>query len=341
MDHRGNRAALAQNLSPEQPLEFQALPEHLDLITARTEFYEKPAALPTVESSNIKMDLHRRDFSINTLALRLDEPYFGKLYDFWGGYTDLQNGVIRVLHALSFVDDATRILRALRFASRFEFRIEPRTLSLMQASLAMLNEVSGSRLRHEIDLILLEPKAVDIFVAMVRANVMQAIHPKLPWCMGIKIRMGYLNTPAAITEWETESNESQLNLRQVYGYCYWLEKLPEHDWSSSQRACACQPNWCRIFTRRGSSVPFCRSLANKNPARLPLRWRRWSLWSSQRFTSPPQTQLCASHCAPTCCAIGTSAQRLMGMTCVRWAYHPRQITGASCNPCAKLGWTAR
>jgi tRNA nucleotidyltransferase (CCA-adding enzyme) len=223
------REALAQALKPDLPLDPHALPESLDLITARTEFYEKPAALPTVESSNIKMDLHRRDFSINTLALRLDEPFFGKLYDFWGGYHDLQNGIIRVLHALSFVDDATRILRALRFAARFEFRIEPRTLSLMQASLSMLNEISGSRLRHEIDLILLEPKVVDIFVAMVRTNVMQAIHPKLPWSLEIKDRLGYLNSPAAQAEWETTSSEKQLNIRQIFGYIYWLEDLPKQD----------------------------------------------------------------------------------------------------------------
>jgi tRNA nucleotidyltransferase (CCA-adding enzyme) len=223
------RETLAQSLKTGQPLDPQALPESLDLVTARTEFYEKPAALPTVESSNIKMDLHRRDFSINTLALRLDEPFFGKLYDFWGGYHDLQNGIIRVLHALSFVDDATRILRALRFAARFEFRIEPHTLSLMQASLPMLNEISGSRLRHEIDLILLEPKVVDIFVAMVRANVMQAIHPKLPWSAEVKNRLGYLNAPAAQAEWETKSNEKQLNIRQVFGYIYWLEDLPAQD----------------------------------------------------------------------------------------------------------------
>jgi tRNA nucleotidyltransferase (CCA-adding enzyme) len=95
-----------------QPADGLSSPaQHLDLITARTEFYERPAALPTVERSGIKMDLHRRDFTINTMALRLDAPYYGKLYDFWGGYHDLQNRIIRVLHALSFVDDATHPAR--------------------------------------------------------------------------------------------------------------------------------------------------------------------------------------------------------------------------------------
>jgi len=93
----------------------------------------------------------------------------------------------------------------------------------------MLNEISGSRLRHEIDLILLEPKVVDIFVAMVRTNVMQAIHPKLPWSLEIKERLGYLNAPAAQAEWETTSSEKQLNIRQIFGYIYWLEDLPKQD----------------------------------------------------------------------------------------------------------------
>ena len=97
------------------------LPESLDLITARTEFYEQPAALPTVESSSIKMDLHRRDFTINTLALRLDGEHYGQIQDYWGGLSDLHKGHIRVLHALSFVDDATRLLRAVRFEQRFGF----------------------------------------------------------------------------------------------------------------------------------------------------------------------------------------------------------------------------
>ena len=137
----------------------ERLPESLDLITARTEFYEQPAALPTIETSGIKMDLHRRDFTINTLALRLDGDHYGQIQDYWGGLSDLHKGHIRVLHALSFVDDATRLLRAVRFEQRFGFQIEPRTLALMEESLALLDKLTGARIRHEINLILAEPKA--------------------------------------------------------------------------------------------------------------------------------------------------------------------------------------
>lgn len=157
------------------------LPEHLDLITARTEFYNKPAALPVVERSSIKMDLHRRDFTINTLTLRLDGSHFGKIFDFWGGYSDLQQKKIRVLHALSFVDDATRMLRAVRFSTRFNFEIEPQTLSLIKGSLPLLAEISGARLIHEFELIFSENKAPEMIRQLGSLGILAAIHPALPW----------------------------------------------------------------------------------------------------------------------------------------------------------------
>jgi len=157
------------------------LPEHLDLITARTEFYNKPAALPIVERSSIKMDLHRRDFTINTLALRLDGSHFGKIFDFWGGYSDLEQKQIRVLHALSFVDDATRMLRAVRFAVRFNFEIEPQTLSLIEGSLPLIAEISGARLMHEFELIFNESKAPEMLRQLGSLGILAAIQSALPW----------------------------------------------------------------------------------------------------------------------------------------------------------------
>jgi tRNA nucleotidyltransferase (CCA-adding enzyme) len=85
------------------------LPDFVDLISARTEFYTHPTALPTVERGSIKLDLHRRDFTINTLALRLDGEHYGELHDYWGGVNDIREGQVRVLHPLSFVDDPTRV----------------------------------------------------------------------------------------------------------------------------------------------------------------------------------------------------------------------------------------
>ena len=95
----------------------------LDVATARTEYYEYPAALPTVEPSSIKKDLYRRDFTINTMAVRLNKGEFGALIDFYGGRRDLKEKTIRVLHSLSFIEDPTRVFRAIRFEQRFGFHL--------------------------------------------------------------------------------------------------------------------------------------------------------------------------------------------------------------------------
>ncbi|MGH8310122.1 MAG: CBS domain-containing protein, partial [Steroidobacteraceae bacterium] len=128
----------------------------LDFVTARTEFYTHPTALPQVEQSSIKQDLHRRDFTINAMAACLDPDRFGELLDFYGGERDLRDGVIRVLHSISFVDDPTRMLRAARFEQRFGFRIDPRTQDLLSGALDLLDRVSGPRIWNEIELILRE-----------------------------------------------------------------------------------------------------------------------------------------------------------------------------------------
>jgi tRNA nucleotidyltransferase (CCA-adding enzyme) len=204
------------------------LPEALDLITARTEFYEQPAALPTVESSSIKMDLHRRDFTINTLALRLDGEYYGTIYDYWGGLADLQKGHIRVLHALSFVDDATRLLRAVRFEQRFNFVIEPRTLALMEESLPLLNRLTGARIRHEINLILAEPKAPAMLARLDELGILQAIHPALTWDDALDPYFASLDINAIDPVWDLPPHTDHLDLRQTLSYLIWLGSLPEH-----------------------------------------------------------------------------------------------------------------
>ncbi len=151
----------------------------VDFATARTEFYTYPTALPEVERSSIKQDLHRRDFTINTLAIRLDPPYWGELLDFYGGEADLREGVIRVLHSLSFIDDPTRILRAARLEARLNFRMDPRTEALIPNALPMLNRVSGERIRHELELILAEDAPERALCRLERLGVLRQIHPAL------------------------------------------------------------------------------------------------------------------------------------------------------------------
>jgi len=224
---RGHAEKLIQELSTDREMDYANLPESLDLITARTEFYEQPAALPTVESSSIKMDLHRRDFTINTLALRLDGEHYGKIHDYWGGLSDLRKGRIRVLHALSFVDDATRLLRAVRFEQRFGFQIEPRTLALMEESLPLLNRLTGARIRHEIILILAEPKAPEMLARLAELGILHAIHPALPWDEEIEQRLHQLDHLEIDPLWALPERFDNLSRKQALGFLVWMGPLPE------------------------------------------------------------------------------------------------------------------
>lgn len=161
---------------------FQAqdrLPRSVDFATARTEFYTHPTALPQVERSSIKQDLHRRDFTINTLAIRLDPDHWGELLDFYGGEADLENGVIRVLHSLSFVDDPTRMLRAARLESRMGFQLDPRSEELIADALPLLNRVSGDRIRHELEQIFAEPEPERALCRLDELGILAQIQPGL------------------------------------------------------------------------------------------------------------------------------------------------------------------
>ncbi|NJB66812.1 tRNA nucleotidyltransferase (CCA-adding enzyme) [Desulfobaculum xiamenense] len=155
--------------------------QRIDVATARLEYYEYPAALPTVELSSIKMDLYRRDFTINALAVQLNPANFGKLVDFFGAQRDIKNRVVRVLHSLSFVEDPTRILRAIRFAKRYNFRIGGQTDRLIRNAmqLDMIPKLSGSRIFHELNLIFEEEHAVDCLRQMRDYRLLEAIHPLL------------------------------------------------------------------------------------------------------------------------------------------------------------------
>ncbi len=157
----------------------KAMPASLDFVTSRMEFYERPTALPTVERSSIKQDLHRRDFTINTLAVRLTPDRWGELLDAYGGRKDLDDGLIRVLHSLSFIEDPTRILRAARFEQRFGFQIEPRTQELIADALDMLDRVSAERVRHELELILVEAQPERALCRLAELGVLTRLHPQL------------------------------------------------------------------------------------------------------------------------------------------------------------------
>lgn len=220
------RGALADALSDGTVLDPEELPDSLDLISARTEFYDYPTALPTVERSSIKLDLHRRDFTINTMALRLDGRHYGELYDYWGGLRDLHGGLVRVLHSLSFVDDPTRVLRAVRFEQRFSFRIEERTLQLIDEAHSMLRQVSGDRLRHELNLILAEERAPAMLARLQELNLLADIHSDLAWSDEYRpLIERVLYSPIDVI-WGLPEKVGNLPLRTALAYLIWLLQLP-------------------------------------------------------------------------------------------------------------------
>lgn len=151
----------------------------LDLVTARSETYERPGALPKVKAGSIRSDLFRRDFTINAMAIRLNATNFGQLVDPYGGRSDLESRLIRVLHNKSFIDDATRIFRAIRYEQRLGFRLEPETEELIRRDVAMISTVSGDRIRHELELILQEERPERILRRMDGLGVLAELHPSL------------------------------------------------------------------------------------------------------------------------------------------------------------------
>ena len=151
----------------------------IDLATTRTETYPRPGALPEVTRGTIETDLIRRDFTLNALALRLDGDHFGELIDLHGGERDLRAGRLRVLHPRSFLDDPTRLFRAARFEQRFGFTIEAETLNRMPAALPVIDQVSGDRLRHELELIFQEAQPVRSVRRLDEWGVLRQIDPAL------------------------------------------------------------------------------------------------------------------------------------------------------------------
>ncbi len=152
----------------------------LDLITARSEKYLYPAALPTVKFSTLSDDIRRRDFTINTLAMRLDGSYFGDLRDDLNAREDLQNGLVRALHPKSFIDDPTRLYRAVRYEQRYCFEIEPETLSLFPTGRPVIEKLSAQRIRHELDLMLEERTSMFMLARLAELDLLKPIHPALP-----------------------------------------------------------------------------------------------------------------------------------------------------------------
>jgi len=150
----------------------------VDIATARLEYYERPGALPTVELSSLKLDLYRRDFTINTLAVAINQRNFGELIDFFGAQKDIKDKTIRVLHNLSFVEDPTRVFRAIRFEQRYGFVMAKHTQSLIKnaVKLDILRRISGERVLNEIKAIMEEENFLRAIERIKEFDLVKFIH---------------------------------------------------------------------------------------------------------------------------------------------------------------------
>ncbi|MDY6842729.1 MAG: hypothetical protein SVW57_01370 [Thermodesulfobacteriota bacterium] len=153
----------------------------VDAATARSEYYEKPASAPKVKISSLRKDLFRRDFTINTLAIGLNPGEFGELIDFFNAERDIQEGIVRVIHKRSFVEDPSRVYRAIRFEQRFGFQLEKQTQKLIEDAVQMriFDKLSGRRLLTEIQYIFEEDTPLRIIERMETFDLLKFIHPNM------------------------------------------------------------------------------------------------------------------------------------------------------------------
>ena len=153
----------------------------IDIASSRTEYYPKPGSLPRVQRGDIHHDLYRRDFTINAIAVELHPKRYGRLVDLFGGNQDLENRQIRVLHSLSFIEDPTRALRAVRFANRLSFTISPDTSTFIRVAVRkkVFRHLSGERLLREIIFILMENRPLGALRMLSQLGLLTAIHPSL------------------------------------------------------------------------------------------------------------------------------------------------------------------
>jgi tRNA nucleotidyltransferase (CCA-adding enzyme) len=172
----------------------------IDVASARMEYYKFPAALPTVEMSSIKLDLFRRDFTVNTLSIQLNPGRFGVLIDFFSARKDLKEKVIRVLHNLSFVEDPTRVFRAIRFEQRFDFSIGKLTSGLIENAVKMdfFKNLSGRRVFAELRHILEEENPLAATTRLNEYNLLSVIHPSIVLNQGM---ISLFNSVKKVLSW--------------------------------------------------------------------------------------------------------------------------------------------
>ncbi len=244
----------------------------IDVASARMEYYKFPAALPTVEMSSIKLDLFRRDFTINTLAIFLNPDKFGRLIDFFGGLRDLKEKAIRILHNLSFVEDPTRAFRAIRFEKRFGFSIGKLTAGLIQNAVKMdfFKRLSGRRMFSELHHILEEQNPIPALVRLEDFDLLQVVDPSIR--MNKKLRQ-LLDSARDVLSWYELLYMEEKCRKWII---YFLMLIRHADLEKTAAICSrfeLAPRHEKIFTEERAEAEICLSRLS----------RRQSLKNSQVY----------------------------------------------------------
>jgi len=191
----------------------------IDVATARREFYEYPAAFPKVELSSIKKDLYRRDFTINAMAIQVNQKYFGKLIDFFGGQKDLRRGIVRVLYNLSFVEDPARIIRAIRFEQRYNFKMDRTTEDFLKKAVddKLLSRLRKKRITEELILILKEENPLKSLKRMEELGALKYILPEVELNEETVIRLNKVKDNYNF--WKCNIPDEKIQLWMIYICC--------------------------------------------------------------------------------------------------------------------------
>ncbi|KUO50507.1 MAG: hypothetical protein APF76_07590 [Desulfitibacter sp. BRH_c19] len=233
----------------------------IDLVTARREYYDYPAALPIVERSSLKEDLYRRDFTINAMAIKLNNLKYGVLIDHFHGYKDLQQGKIRILYNLSFVEDPTRILRAVRFEQRFGFAMDSQTLELAQNSVELIESVSNPRIAHELKILFKETNVIN---SIRRLNYLRVWYHLLGFDVNQSklTQVANLNNSLKKLLKSTDKNISWICYLAIvlYNTEEWVDKLDKYTLNNFDRKVIrdikyCKENWDEIFKSHDNITP--------------------------------------------------------------------------------------
>jgi tRNA nucleotidyltransferase (CCA-adding enzyme) len=232
---------------------------HLDFISARSEKYQTPAALPTVKLGTLRDDLLRRDFSLNTLAMKLNEKDFGDVINDLGGIEDLNAGLIRVLHPGSFQDDPTRLFRAIRYEQRYNFTLSEETKALIPAALQFIPLLSSKRVRHELDLVMEEKSPEKILDCFSIHGILKAIHPAIEWNERIAQRMAAGFTAAS--KWSPRVSKTTL------GWPLWLMGISDRELQGLDERLHFSGETRRILDGAISLFTNIKGIDNKSPSR--------------------------------------------------------------------------